>query len=280
VIEDSRKVATNPASGQEHPHDSRGASTGPDDVGAGGLLARLSHMTGRRVPFRTATLGLDQPILSVTFDDFPQSAFDPGARILDDHGVRGTFYAASGLFGRTDSRWTVAGADKVAALHARGHEIGLHGHAHKPANRMRTAAFAADLAANRAALRRIVPGLTRENYAFPYGLCGLMQKRHLAGAVRSCRSVQPGVNAGRIDLHFIKAVEISVRGLTADNLERWLDAAEAARGWLVLFTHDVCDAPSPYGTTQKVLARVVARALERRIAILPVDAALDRAGIA
>lgn len=280
MIEDSRKVATNPASGQERPHDNRGASTGSDDIGAGGLLPRLSHMVGRRVPFRTATLALDQPVLSVTFDDFPQSAFDTGARILDDHGVRGTFYAASGMFGQTDSRWTVAGADKVAGLHERGHEIGLHSHAHKPANRMWPAAFVADLAANRAALRRIVPGLTRENYAYPYGLCGLMQKKHLAGTVRSCRSVQPGVNAGRIDLDFVKAVEISVRGLTADNLDRWLDAAEAARGWLVLFTHDVCDSPSIYGTTPRVVERVVARALERRFAILPVDAALDRAGIA
>lgn len=280
MIEDSRKVATNPASRQERPHDDRGASPDGGDVCSGGLLPRLSHMVGRRVPFRTASLALDQPILSITFDDFPQSAFEPGARILDDHGVRGTFYAASGLFGLTDSRWTVAGADKVADLHERGHEIGLHSHAHKPANRMWPAAFVADLAANRAALRRIVPGLTRENYAYPYGLCGLMQKKHLAGTVRSCRSVQTGVNAGRVDLDFVKAVEISARALTEANIERWLDAAEAARGWLVLFTHDVCDSPSIYGTTPRVVERVVARAIERRFAILPVDAALDRAGIA
>lgn len=261
-------------------HDMPTALVDPDDVDFGGPLRRLDHMVGRRVAFRTAHIRLDQPILSITFDDFPQSAETPGARILEDHGARGTFYPASGLFGLTNSRWTVAGAEVVADLHRRGHEIGLHGHSHQPANRMHPRAFAADLAANRAALRRIVPGLVHENYAYPYGQCGLMQKKHLAGSVRTARSVQPGINAGRVDLHFIKSVEISSRGITETNLDLWLDRAAAACGWLVLFTHDVEEAPSLFGTTPRVLSRVVSRALDRGFAVLPVAAALDRAGIA
>lgn len=262
------------------PQDVPGALVDPDEVDFGGLLPRLDHMVGRRVAFRTAVLRLEQPILSITFDDFPRSAEVPGARILEDHGARGTYYPASGLFGLTNNRWTVAGAEAVAALHRRGHEIGLHGHAHRPANLMHPRAFAADLAANRAALRRIVPGLVRENYAYPYGQCGLRQKRHVAGSVRTARSVQPGINAGRVDLDFIKAVEISARGLTEDNLDAWLDRAAADCGWLVLFTHDVAEAPSLYGTTPRVLSRIVGRALERGFAVLPVAEALDRAGIA
>ncbi len=253
---------------------------GPDEVDFGGFRPRLDHMVGRRVAFRTASIQFDQPVVSITFDDFPQSAELPGARILEDQGARGTFYPASGLFGLTDSRWTVAGAETVADLHRRGHEIGLHGHVHRPANLMHPAAFAADLAANRAALRRIIPGLVRENYAYPYGQCGLMQKKHLSASVRTSRSVQPGINAGRTDLDFLKSVEISARGLTEDNLDGWLDQTEAASGWLVLFTHDVSETPSLYGTTPRVLARIVARALERGFAVLPVAAALDRAGIA
>ncbi|WP_181313943.1 polysaccharide deacetylase family protein [Phreatobacter cathodiphilus] len=252
----------------------------PDEVDFGGLFPRLDHMIGRRIAFRTAAIHLDRPVVSITFDDFPRTADTPGARILEDHGARGTFYPASGLFGLTNSRWTVAGAETVADLHRRGHEIGLHGHAHRPANLLDPAAFAADLAANRAALRRIVPGLVRENYAYPYGQCGVRQKKRLSASVRSSRSVQPGINAGRTDLDFLKSVEISARGLTENNLDRWLDRAEAASGWLVLFTHDVSEAPSLYGTTPRVLARIVSRALERGFAVLPVAAALDRAGIA
>ena len=52
----------------------------------------------------------------------------------------------------------VAGAEAVVDLAARGHEMALHGHAHFPAPTMPPSAFAADLAANRAALRRLVPG--------------------------------------------------------------------------------------------------------------------------
>lgn len=280
MIEKSDATAGHSLPPTARQHDIPGALVDPDDVDFGGLLPRLGHMIGRRVAFRTASIRLDQPILSITFDDFPRSAETPGARILEDHGVRGTFYPASGLFGLTNSRWTVAGAEAVADLHGRGHEIGLHSHAHEPASLMHRRAFAADLAANRAALRRIVPGLTRENYAYPYGQCGLMQKKHLSTSVRTSRSVQPGINAGRVDLDFIKAVEISARGLNEDNLDVWLDQATAACGWLVLFTHDVSETPSVYGTTPRVLARIVARALERDFAVLPVDAALDRAGIA
>ena len=98
--------------------------------------------------------------------------------------------------------------------------------------------------------------------------------------VRASRSVQEGVNAGRMDIDFIKAVEISARAIDADRLERWLDQAEATRGWLVFFTHDVSDTPSVFGASTAMLARVVERTQARGIDILPVGAALDRIGLA
>jgi len=251
-----------------------GADMRPD-----GLSARLDHMIGRRWPFRSAHVALERPVVSISFDDFPLSASTLGASILEDRGVRGTYYVATGLAGLTTPHWTVASDAETVDLHRRGHEIGLHSHAHRAAASMRPAEFAADLAANRARLRRLIPDLVRETYAYPYGLCGLLQKRHLAGAVRASRSVQEGVNAGRMDIDFIKAVEISARAIDADRLERWLDQAEATRGWLVFFTHDVSDTPSVFGASTAMLARVVERTQARGIDILPVGAALDRIGL-
>ncbi|MGU9981928.1 polysaccharide deacetylase family protein [Phreatobacter sp. HK31-P] len=249
------------------------------DMRFGSLPARLDHMIGRRWPFRTARVALQKPVVSISFDDFPVSAYTHGAPILEDRGVRGTYYVASGLSGLTTPHWIVAGDAETVDLHRRGHEIGLHGHCHRAASSMRPAAFAADLAANRARLRRLLPDLRRETYAYPYGLCGLMQKRHLAATVRASRSVQEGINAGRMDLDFVKSVEISERALNADSLDRLLDQVEAACGWLVFFTHDVCDTPSAYGTSIAMLTRVVERTQERGIDILPVGAALDRIGV-
>lgn len=259
------------------------APIGPDDATAardGGLLARVNHAVGRRIAFRTGDVRPERPILSVTFDDFPRSAGVEGGRILEAHGVRGTFYVASGLFDRHSDLWTVAGADAVVDLAARGHEMALHGHAHRPAAAMTAGAFAADLAANRAALRRLVPGLSNESYAYPYGICGLPQKRWLSQTVRASRSVMAGINSGRTDLDFLKSVEISERSLAAVPMEAWLDRLARDGGWLVLFTHDVCDNPTPYGTTARILEAAVSGALDRGIAIMPVAEALDACGIA
>jgi len=256
---------------------------GPDDATAardGGLLARLNHAVGRRITFRTGDIRPDRPILSVTFDDFPRSAGVEGGRILEAHGVRGTFYVATGLFDRHSDLWTVAGADAVADLASRGHEIALHSHAHRPAAAMTAGAFAADLAANRAALRRLVPGLSNESYAYPYGICGLPQKRWLSRTVRASRSVMAGINKGQTDLDFLKSVEISERSLAAVPMEAWLDRLARDGGWLVLFTHDVCDNPTPFGTTSRILESAIAGALARDIAIMPVAQALDHCGIA
>ena len=66
------------------------------------------------------------PLVSFTFDDVPASAYTNGAAILEDHGLRGTFYIASGTLGETDTDWRVIDRDQVRALHDRGHEIGCH----------------------------------------------------------------------------------------------------------------------------------------------------------
>ncbi|MCZ8314724.1 polysaccharide deacetylase family protein [Phreatobacter sp.] len=258
------------------------AAIGPDDATSardGGLLARINHAVGRRIAFRTGDIRPDRPILSITFDDFPRTAGTEGGRILEAHGVRGTFYVASGLFERHSDLWTVAGADAVMDLASRGHEMALHGHAHRPAAAMTAGDFAADLAANRAALRRLVPSLSNESYAYPYGICGLPQKRWLSRTVRASRSVMAGINAGRTDLDFLKSVEISERSLAAVSMDAWLDRLARDGGWLVLFTHDVCDTPTPFGTTARILEATVAGALDRGIAIMPVAEALDRCGI-
>src|SRR5580704_13419128 len=70
------------------------------------------------------------PLVSFTFDDVPASAYTSGAAILEQHGMRGTFYIAAGTLGDMDSDWRVIDREQVRALHARGHEIGCHTFSH------------------------------------------------------------------------------------------------------------------------------------------------------
>jgi peptidoglycan/xylan/chitin deacetylase (PgdA/CDA1 family) len=77
----------------------------------------------RSKPF---AMGNTAPLVSFTFDDVPDSAYTNGASILEDYGIQGTFYIASGTCGSTDTHWRVISREQVALLHARGHEIGCH----------------------------------------------------------------------------------------------------------------------------------------------------------
>ena len=130
----------------------------------------FNHTIARRLPFRTVPIRLDRPILSISFDDFPVSAHELGATLLEERGVRGTYYACTGQLGSTTDLWTVVPPDAVVDLHQRGHEIGLHSHGHAKVHDLSPAAFRADLAANRAALRRLLPGTSHETFAYPMAI--------------------------------------------------------------------------------------------------------------
>ena len=238
----------------------------------------LSHSLARRLPFRTVDIQLERPILSISFDDFPLSAYETGAPILEDRGVRGTYYTCSGQLGLATSLWTVAPASAVTELHRRGHEIGLHTHSHRKVFELSPAELTADIAANRAALRRLLPGTSDETFAYPYGFSGLRQKKLLGQLARASRSVQPAINVGRLDLDFIKAFELIDICHTRASISALLDQACRQNGWIVLLTHDVADSPTRFGCSPALLAATIEEAQRRDMAILPIAAALDVIG--
>jgi len=87
------------------------------------------------------------------------------------------------------------------------------------------------------------------SFAFPFGAASLGAKRQIAASGRSLRSIQTGVNRTQVDLNFLKASGLQEdKGRTARAL-RDLEDVKRNDGWLILFTHDVCATPSPWGVT-------------------------------
>ena len=244
-----------------------------------GLRMRLSHGLARHFPAARHVMRNPAPLVSITFDDVPESAWRIGAPMLEARGWRGTFYIATALFGRQTPHWQVAGTQAVADLHRRGHEVGLHSHHHRPAWGVNAGAFADEIALTRQVFAELAPGLRPTNFAYPYGIAGVVQKAVLARNVRSSRTADDGINAGAIDPQFLLTVMLDWSRRSASDLDAILAETIRRNGWLILTTHDVADAPSPYGCTPALLSAVLDKIGAAGIEVATVDAALDRAGL-
>ncbi|HEY0267272.1 MAG TPA: polysaccharide deacetylase family protein [Rhizomicrobium sp.] len=238
------------------------------------LKIRLTSLMARTLPVKPARLGAVRPVASVTFDDFPRNAWTQGGPVMARHGVRGTYYTAGGFCGRTVDGTEFYGAADLRELAAAGHEIACHGFAHQPTPNLTTPELAADADRNREFLRPFLNGDAPTSYAFPYGRVSPRTKRFYAPRFSSARGVHPGINAGRVDLAQLNTISLETRCWDEAVIDAAIQRVLHNNGWLILYTHDVSDSPSPYGSTPGMLDWALGRVAAARIAMLPVREAL------
>jgi peptidoglycan/xylan/chitin deacetylase (PgdA/CDA1 family) len=197
------------------------------------------------------------PLVSFTFDDVPDSAYTNGAAVLEDHGVRGTFYVAGGILGDTDTHWRVIDRAQVSALHARGHEIGCHTFSHIGVDKLGSQVMEEECRRNRETLHQLCPGVEITNFCYPFGRVSYPRKRQLETQFDTCRGIYEGVNSGIVDLALLRVIELYDRTLTAEKLERTLRETRERNGWLIFYTHDVAENPSWIGCAPRLLRETV-----------------------
>jgi peptidoglycan/xylan/chitin deacetylase (PgdA/CDA1 family) len=234
-----------------------------------GFLGRASRLLVRKRILTSTEL----PVVSFTFDDFPSSSCTNGSRILDDFGVAGTFYAAGSLCARTVDQIRYFNLDDLRHLAIRGHEIGCHTFSHRRVSFLlnnqiqdeirRNAEF---LAANGAVFIK--------SFAYPFGDISPRSKQVLSAYFASCRSIQSGLNAGNIDLGQLRAVALYDRVIDPGRLSAIIEGAIRIKAWLIFYTHDVQENPSPYGCSPKLLREAVAYAFKAGARILTVGKAV------
>jgi peptidoglycan/xylan/chitin deacetylase (PgdA/CDA1 family) len=210
-----------------------------------------------------------RPLATFTFDDFPKSALVNGGRLLRENGARGTFFVCGDLEGKILDG--VRCFDRGDLIRARdeGHEIGCHTFEHLRLPFASDRDVLGSLRANEAYLRAVAPGVRMESFAYPYGHVNVSRKALLAKRFSACRGIWPGINADKVDFAQLKAVPLELNSIGRIDIRALVDEAVARAGWLVFFTHDVSEAPSPFGYPTSELARVIQTVRQRGVAILP-----------
>jgi peptidoglycan/xylan/chitin deacetylase (PgdA/CDA1 family) len=232
------------------------------------LSTRLARKLGRLLPNRPQPVAWPGGVVSFTFDDFPKSALSVGGAILESHGLRGTYYTAAGVAGTDGDLGPMCDTSDVEAAHRRGHEIACHTFGHLDCSRTKTGALLADIDENATALSDLTGGRNPRNFAFPFGSVSFAAKAVVSHRFDSCRGTDRGINAGTADFANLRANPVGACGDEAQ-IRSLIDAARARAAWLVFYTHDVAETPSPYGCTPERFAAIVALAAAR-CAILPV----------
>jgi peptidoglycan/xylan/chitin deacetylase (PgdA/CDA1 family) len=241
--------------------------------------AKVSHRLAMHLRVDQFRLANPTPMVSFTFDDVPKSAATSGAGILEAHDARGTFYISGGLVSTTVSPdWAAIDAEDIVDLHRKGHEIGCHTFSHQRACDLSAESLAAEIEDNLRYLCSLDPSIKVENFAYPFGYGSFIRKQQLRTAFQSCRSIMPGVNSGAVDLQFLRALPLIDQRIDRDAIEQAFDAAQTTNGWLIFYSHDVADRPSPYGCSPALMNHALEAAAKRKIPVLNMAEALLCAG--
>jgi peptidoglycan/xylan/chitin deacetylase (PgdA/CDA1 family) len=235
---------------------------------------RLSRSLARRMPVKTAPLRGQRAVASVTFDDFPKSAWSVGGPLMARYHARGTYYTAGTFAGRTVDGIAYFDTDDLCTLHTAGHEIGCHGFGHQPVTSLSNAELRADVARNTQFLRPFNNGEAPVSYAFPFGDTTLRTKIFYGRRFATARGVHPAVNQGTLDLAQLSTIGIETYTWNEERVMRAIESTKASRGWIVFHTHDVSDSPSPYGCTPAMLESVLKALASAGIEVMPMREAV------
>jgi hypothetical protein len=81
-------------------------------------------------------------------------------------------------------------------------------------------------------------------------------------------------NAGNADLNYLSAHFLEKTRHDPDAVKDMIEHNRVACGWLIFATHDVCDAPTPYGCTPDFFEDIVQCSVRSGARIVPVAEAL------
>lgn len=243
-------------------------------------ISRLQAHLMRRFAPKTLHVTTDRPVISFTFDDVPDSTLHSGAAILEKYGLRGTFYVAGNLVGTSETSRELISETGIRELADRGHEIGCHTFSHRNVATLSGRDLQDEIDNNRSFLSRILGKRSGGhgpllNFAYPYNAVSYCAYRRMARNYHTCRAGENRINRGATSPQMLYGMEIRQPEIYAQQLTREIDAVHAHPGWLIFFTHDISDNPTPYGCTPETFEMLVQYAVQSGCTILTVNEAMN-----
>ncbi len=224
------------------------------DPNSGSLPARVTHMASRFLArwsrIKVLAMQPGPPLVTFTFDDVPASACERGARILERHGARGTFYVAGNGCGSANPGGPLrASIDQLRTIWTNGHEIGCHTFSHPAVRYMSFDELDTELNRNQSVLKTISSDIVVRNFAYPYGDMSVRTKRYLETRFDSCRSGHAGINIAVADLGALHAWPLDNASIDRPKIAELIAETVRTGGWLIFYSHDVADEPSRFGVS-------------------------------
>ena len=233
----------------------------------------LSNALGRRM----VELRPEFPIISFTFDDFPQSALRVGGAILERYEVRGTYYVSLSLMDHEIPAGRAFSKEDLRQAVADGHELGCHTFSHCHAWETDPAAFEESIIQNKQALKALIPDVEFKSLSYPIAWPRPQTKRLASKHFECCRSSGATFNLGWTDANNLQANFIEKHRDHPETLMRLIEENNRTRGWLIFATHDIGDHPTPFGCTGALFEALVEAVSNSGARVLPVGAAWDAA---
>ena len=215
------------------------------------------------------------PLISFTFDDFPQSALQVGGKILRAYGVAGTYYVSLGLLNRDEPTGRICSSTELTEVLAQGHELGCHTFGHCDAWETDSCSFEESIMANRLALKQIIPVSDFMTMSYPISMPRPDTKRRMGKHFAGCRGGGQRFNLGTVDLNYLYSFFLEQSKDAPGTIWEMIDRNRVDGGWLIFATHDVTPRPTRFGCTPEFFDEVVSRAVKSGAQIIPVAQALS-----